>query len=154
MQKVAPLGPVYQAGTLSGNPVAVAAGAASLEEVLRPGFFESLERSGGRFERGVRGTIDRLGVPVTFVRVGSSFWFVFQEPPAPRAFDEIRKEGAPRYARFHRALLERGVYFAPSGYEVGFISSAHTPEQLDETVAAVGEALALVHETDPGRTPR
>jgi glutamate-1-semialdehyde 2,1-aminomutase len=145
MRHLAPLGPVYQAGTLSGNPVAMAAGAASLREVLRDGFFEELEAKGAAFESAVGSAITALEVPVTFVRMGSIFWLAFQAPPAPRAFHEIRPEGIARYATFHRALLERGIYFAPSGYEVGFISAAHETEHLERTAVAVGEALAIAY---------
>jgi glutamate-1-semialdehyde 2,1-aminomutase len=151
MEHLAPLGAVYQAGTLSGNPVAMAAGTASLREVLTDGFYESLEEKGAQFEHGVQSAIARLGVPVTFVRIGSIFWFSFQAPPAPRAFHLIDSAGLSRYAVFHRTLLERGVYFAPSGYEVGFISSAHSPDQLDTTVEAVEAALAAAHRAEPER---
>jgi glutamate-1-semialdehyde 2,1-aminomutase len=154
MEKLAPLGAVYQAGTLSGNPVAMAAGAATLHEVLRPGFFDGLEKKGARLESGVNDIIRRLGLPVTFVRVGSIFWFAFQEPPAPRAFHGIRPGGMARYARFHRALLRQGVYFAPSGYEVGFISAAHTDAHLEQTIAAIENALTLAFEAAAGPEAR
>jgi glutamate-1-semialdehyde 2,1-aminomutase len=152
MEHLAPLGPVYQAGTLSGNPVAMAAGTASLREVLREGFFEALEAKSAAFESGVVAAIFSLGVPVTFVRIGSIFWFAFQAPPAPRAFHEIRSEGKARYARFHRALLERGVYFAPSSYEVGFISAAHEVADLERTVTAVRDALAIAYAPEESRS--
>ncbi len=146
METVAPLGPVYQAGTLSGNPVAMAAGAAGLRVLLRDGFLDALESKAAAFEEGMAEILDRLRLPVTFVREGSIFWFAFQAPPAPRAFHEIHGEGERRYARFHRALLERGIYFAPSGYEVGFLSAAHTTAHLEKTLKAIEEALAVAHE--------
>lgn len=142
---LAPLGPVYQAGTLSGNPVAMAAGVAGLRQVLAPGFFDELEAKGHFLESGINAIIDRLGAPVTFAREGSIFWFAFQAPPAPRAFHDIDATGAERYAAFHRALLEQGVYFAPSGYEVGFISAAHTQAHLEQTLPAIEKALAIAH---------
>ncbi len=145
MALLAPMGPVYQAGTLSGNPVAMAAGTAALREVLRDGFFEALEEKSAAFERGVRDAIVTLNVPVTLVRAGSIFWLAFQPAPAPRSFHEIQTDGIDRYAAFHGALLERGIYFAPSGYEVGFISAAHDADTLRRTVTAIGEALAIAH---------
>ncbi len=145
MEIVAPLGPVYQAGTLSGNPVAMAAGAAGLREILRPGFYEKLEACAAQLEMLVAAVLSRLSVPVTFVRMGSIFWFSLQDPPTPRAFHTIDPSGMERYARFHRALLEQGIYFAPSGYEVGFVSAAHTPTHIETTAKAVEEALEAAH---------
>lgn len=143
METVAPLGPVYQAGTLSGNPVAMAAGAAGLHAILDDDhFFERLEALGARLEAGVNEIVERRVLPLTFVREGSIFWLAFQRPPAPRAFSEIDAEGVGRYAVFHREMMERGVYLAPSGYEVGFLSAAHTDDDIDRTVAAMDEALA------------
>jgi glutamate-1-semialdehyde 2,1-aminomutase len=145
METVAPLGPVYQAGTLSGNPVAMAAGAAGLHAILDDDrFFDRLETLGARLAAGVADIVERRMLPVTFVREGSIFWLAFQRPPAPRAFSEIDAQGATRYAAFHREMLERGIYLAPSAYEVGFLSAAHTTADIDRTVMALEEVLTAV----------
>ncbi len=143
MARVSPEGPVYQAGTLSGNPVAMAAGLATLEKTGRPGFYEELERKAAALEAGLARAADDAGVTATVVRYGSLFWTAFQ-PEAPRRFDAVDASRMETYGRFHRALLERGVYLAPSGWEVGFVSAAHTDEDIDRTVAAAREALAAL----------
>ena len=142
MERVSPLGPVYQAGTLSGNPVAMAAGLATLAKIGRPGFYAELERKGARLEAGLREAAAATGVVATVVRQGSLFWTVFQ-PEAPVRFDAVDGARMPTYGRLHRALIERGVYLAPSGWEVGFVSAAHTDADIDTTVAAAREALAV-----------
>ncbi len=139
MEAVAPLGPVYQAGTLSGNPVAMAAGAAALD-ALREGGWGALERNAAALFELLAPVV--APYPVTLAREGSIFWLVFQRE-APRRWDRVDRAGAGRYAAFHRALLERGVYLPPSAFEVFFVSSAHEPDQLERTAAAFGEALAL-----------
>ncbi|MBU1073245.1 aminotransferase class III-fold pyridoxal phosphate-dependent enzyme, partial [bacterium] len=140
MAHVSPDGPVYQAGTLSGNPVAMAAGLATLEKTGRPGFYEGLERKTARLAEGVRDAAAKAGVTASVVRVGSLFWTVFQDP-APVRFDRVDGDMG-RYGAMHRALLERGVYLAPSGWEVGFVSAAHTDADLDRTLEAVEDVLA------------
>lgn len=141
MEQVAPLGPVYQAGTLSGNPVAMAAGLATLDCLEREAGWAQLERRGQELEERVQIVLERGGYPVSFVRLGSLFWLSLQEGPAPRRLDAIRRDGVDRYAALHRALRARGVYLAPSAYEVGFLSTAHTEEHLERTAAALGPAL-------------
>ncbi|MEP0773100.1 MAG: glutamate-1-semialdehyde 2,1-aminomutase [Acidobacteriota bacterium] len=141
MEQVAPLGPVYQAGTLSGNPVAMAAGLATLDCLEREAGWAQLERRGRELEERVQIVLERGGCPVSFVRLGSLFWLSLQEGPAPRRLDAIRRDGVDRYAVLHRALRARGVYLAPSAYEVGFLSTAHTEEHLERTAAALGPAL-------------
>jgi glutamate-1-semialdehyde 2,1-aminomutase len=141
MRRLAPDGDVYQAGTLSGNPVAMAAGLATLDAVEREDGYARLEALGVRLEAEVRDVVRRLGVPAGLARVGSIFWLALQAGGPLRRFDQVSREGAVRYARFHRALLERGVYLAPSAYEVGFLSLAHTEADIDATVAAMAAAL-------------
>jgi glutamate-1-semialdehyde 2,1-aminomutase len=141
MEQVAPLGPVYQAGTLSGNPVAMAAGLATLRALERDDGWGRLERLGAGFETAVREAIDQVGVPARVVRRGSLFWFSLQEGEAPRRFDDIAPETTPRYARFHRAMLQRGMYLAPSAYEVGFLSTAHGEADVERFAQALREAL-------------
>ena len=140
MDKVAPLGPVYQAGTLSGNPVAMAGGLATLR-ALREGGWDALERRGQELEE-LWGPV-LAPYPVSLVRIGSIGWLCFQQP-APRAWHQVDCAGAATYARLHQALLRRGVYLAPSAFEVLFVSAAHTREQLQRAAGALGEALREV----------
>ncbi len=140
MARISPQGPVYQAGTLSGNPVAMAAGLATLEKTGRPGFYEELERKGALLEDGLRQAAADAGVTATVARQGSLFWTVFQDT-APRSFAAIDPAGMDTYGRLHRGLIERGVYLAPSGWEVGFVSAAHTDEDIAATVAAVADTF-------------
>jgi glutamate-1-semialdehyde 2,1-aminomutase len=142
MDQVAPLGPVYQAGTLSGNPVAMAAGLATLRALTLPGVYERLEALGARLEAGWSGALRANGVSGSVARVGSVLWTCLQDGPPPRRFDRIDPAGAPRYARAHRRLLERGVWLAPSYYEVAFVSLAHDEAALDAAAAALSAALA------------
>ncbi len=140
MAHVSPLGGVYQAGTLSGNPVAMAAGLATLQKTGKPGFYEDLERKGARLQAGLEKAAADAGVTATVVRQGSLFWTVFQAE-APRAVEAVDGSKMETYGRLHRGLIERGVYLAPSGWEVGFVSAAHTDTDIDTTVAAVAETF-------------
>ena len=139
-EHLAPLGGVYQAGTLSGNPVAMAAGLKTLEILARDQVHETLEQLGQRLEAGVRAAI--APYPIGFVRQGSIFWFHFQEGAAPRTAAGVQSDGATPYGRFFRALLAEGVYLAPSAYEVGFLSTAHSPRDIDDATEAFKNALA------------
>ena len=143
MEQLAPLGPVYQAGTLSGNPVAMAAGAATLRILLADGgaAYSELDRLGATLEKGIAGVFAKHDVPWSVVRIGSILWLALQEGEAPRRFESIRPEAAEVYAGLHRALLERGIYLAPSVYEVIFVSLAHDAETIEETVKAFDEAV-------------
>ena len=140
MDCVSPNGPVYQAGTLSGNPVAMAAGLATLNKTGQPGFYEELERKGARVQAGLEKAAADNGITATVVRQGSLFWTVFQDT-APRSFAAIDGAKMDIYGRMHRDLIDRGVYLAPSGWEVGFVSAAHTDEDIDITVAAVADTF-------------
>ena len=144
---LAPLGPVYQAGTLSGNPVAMAAGLATLTVLQRDDVIARLEVLGDRLERGVERMLDGLERPITFVRQGSLFWFAFGLREAPRCDDLIPKEAVELYRSFHAACLRRGVYLAPSAYEVGFLSGAHTEADIDAAIDVFASALAETFET-------
>jgi glutamate-1-semialdehyde 2,1-aminomutase len=140
MKLVAPEGPVYQAGTLSGNPVAMAAGAATLRVLLEEGGFAALAERSVALARALGPVVREADIECRLVQRGSIFWIVFQGD-APRAWGDVDRAGAARYAAFHRALLERGVYFPPSAFEVSFVSTAHTDEDIAKTADAVGEAL-------------
>jgi glutamate-1-semialdehyde 2,1-aminomutase len=140
MDHISPNGPVYQAGTLSGNPVAMAAGLATLEKTGRPGFYEDLERKGALLQAGLEKAAADHGVTAAVARQGSLVWTVFQ-PEAPRSFAEIDGSKMEIYGCLHRGLIDRGVYLAPSGWEVGFVSAAHTDADIATTVAAVADTF-------------
>jgi glutamate-1-semialdehyde 2,1-aminomutase len=144
MSKVAPDGPVYQAGTLSGNPVAMSAGIAQLKNCLRPGFYESLKQKTDRLVSTINGYAKEKGMAFRMFNMGSIFWLSFGHADKIRAMHEINGEEMKKFAPFHAALLEQGVYLGPSGYEVGFVSDAHTEEDLDRTIAAFMKALDQV----------
>jgi glutamate-1-semialdehyde 2,1-aminomutase len=142
MEKLAPDGPVYQAGTLSGNPVAMAAGIATLDALEEPGVYARLEALSAELERGLAGALERAGEPGVVARVGSILWLALQPAPAPRAWHAVAKSGAARYAELHRALLERSVWLAPSAFEVAFLSLAHTRSEIARVLQSFEEALA------------
>jgi glutamate-1-semialdehyde 2,1-aminomutase len=146
MEHLAPLGDVYQAGTLSGNPVAMAAGTATLRQLLDNGgaSYRRLEEVSARLEDGIRSVLAGHRTGWSVVRVGSILWLVLQEGEPPRTSECISSEAVGRYARLHTALLERHVYLAPSAYEVMFVSRAHDEEAIDETIAAFDEAVGAV----------
>ena len=142
MQKLAPLGPVYQAGTLSGNPVAVSAGLATLRRVLMPGFFENLSKTTAQLAAGLAREANSAGVPLSADSEGGMFGVFFRES-APTSFAEVMQCDRQAFNRFFHAMLERGIYLAPSAYEAGFVSSAHGPAELEATFAAARAAFAL-----------
>jgi glutamate-1-semialdehyde 2,1-aminomutase len=142
MQKIAPLGPVYQAGTLSGNPVAVAAGLATLKLVDTPGFQERIEATTRKLVEGLAAEAKRAGVTFSSQSIGSMFGVYFRAAP-PRSFAEVMQCDRERFNRFFHAMLTRGVYLAPSAYEAGFVSAAHGTREIEETLAAAREAFNL-----------
>jgi glutamate-1-semialdehyde 2,1-aminomutase len=141
MELLAPNGPVYQAGTLSGNPVAMAAGIATLDVLARPGSYERLEALGAELAGGLSSALRRAGEPGVVARVGSILWLSLQPAPAPRAWGAVERGGARRYAGLHRALLARGVWLAPSAFEVAFLSLAHDETHLARVLEAFEGAL-------------
>lgn len=143
MQKLAPVGPVYQAGTLSGNPVAVTAGLATLRRVLQPGFFDRLGRLTSSLVAGLRREAQAAGVPFSGDSLGGMFG-VFFRGEAPKSFKQVMEADTQAFNRFFHAMLERGVYLAPSAYEAGFVSAAHTDADIAATVAAAKDAFARV----------
>jgi glutamate-1-semialdehyde 2,1-aminomutase len=152
-QQLAPLGPVYQAGTLSGNPVAMAAGLRTLEILRRDAVLPRLERLGQRLEDAIGTLLARTDWPLAFVRCASLFWFAFGSRTAPRRDDAIAPGAADAYRRFHSACLKRGVYLAPSAFEVGFLSAAHTEADVDRAALVFADALAETFAgTSGGRT--
>jgi len=145
MRRIAPEGPVYQAGTLSGNPVAMAAGLATLRETARHGFYEELEVRTARLLGGLQQAARRHGVPVTVDHAGSMWGIYFIAGPV-RNYAEAKRTDTALFARWHRAALDRGVFLAPSAFEAAFVSSAHTDADIDFTItqldAALGDARA------------
>jgi glutamate-1-semialdehyde 2,1-aminomutase len=139
MSCVAPLGPVYQAGTLSGNPVAIAAGLATLAHLV-PELYARLERLGAQLEAGLRGAAARAGVPATVQRVGSMITLFFREGPV-RSWSDAAGCDTKRFASWHAGLLARGVYWPPSQFEAAFLSGAHTEADVARTVEAAEAAL-------------
>ena len=145
MRRVAPEGPVYQAGTLSGNPIAMAAGLATLRETEAPGFYDQLERHAARLLDGLQEAARRHGVPITAGHAGSMWGAYFVEGPV-RNYADAKRSDTALFARWHKAALTRGVFLAPSAFEAGFVSSAHSEGDIDFTIqeldAALGEARA------------
>ena len=146
MEQLAPLGPVYQAGTLSGNPVAMAAGTVTLQTLLADGgvAYAELEKLGAQLEWGFREVLSRLGVPWSVVRTGSILWLALQDGSPPRKFEEIRPECAEIYSALHLAMLERGFMLAPSAYEVMFLSLVHDPGVIEETISAFEDSVKAI----------
>jgi glutamate-1-semialdehyde 2,1-aminomutase len=143
MEKLAPLGPVYQAGTLSGSPVAVAAGLATLRALFRPGVFEDTVAAARRLTDGLSLIARERGVAFSAQSVGTMFGLYFRAAP-PRSYAEVMQCDRDAFNRFFHAMLERGVYLAPSAYEAGFVSAAHGEAEIAETLAAAQEAFALI----------
>ncbi|MEO8039749.1 MAG: glutamate-1-semialdehyde 2,1-aminomutase [Betaproteobacteria bacterium] len=141
MEKLAPLGPVYQAGTLSGNPVAVAAGLATLKLVAAPGFFDGLSAVTRSLTDGLVSAAKSRGVPFSAACVGGMFGVFFRDQP-PTSYAEVMSSSREMFNRFFHLMLERGVYLAPSAFEAGFVSSAHGNAEISATIAAAEDAFA------------
>jgi glutamate-1-semialdehyde 2,1-aminomutase len=140
MDQLAPLGPVYQAGTLSGNPLAMAAGLAALDELTAGDAYARLEQLGAQLAAGMADAARHAGVPVTWQRLGSMFCGYFTDRPVHNLADALHSDRA-RFARFFHGLLAEGVYLAPSQFEAGFLSTAHTPADIEFTVRAAAQVL-------------
>jgi len=141
MDMIAPLGPVYQAGTLSGNPLAMAAGIATLRELKsRPEIYQQLEQHSAMLVDGVLDAAKKKGVPLTANRVGSMFTWFFQ-PGQVHDWDTAAKSDAHAFGKFHRAMLDQGIYLPPSQYEAMFMSAAHSERDVEHTIAAAANAL-------------
>jgi glutamate-1-semialdehyde 2,1-aminomutase len=141
MQQVAPLGAVYQAGTLSGNPLAMAAGIATLKQLMQPGFYEALDVKLQQLQEGMNEAVKSSPVPVYFKHIGTKFGLFFT-PHEVTDYASAKTADTKAYAKFFWSMIERGVYFAPSQFEAGFISSAHTPDLLEQTLAAARASFA------------
>jgi glutamate-1-semialdehyde 2,1-aminomutase len=143
MDQVAPAGPVYQAGTLSGNPVAMAAGLASLALISEPGFYERLSKRTEQLTSGLEEAAESAGVPFATTRVGGMFGMFFTGEDQITNFEQVSRCDIDAFKAFFHLMLDRGVYFAPSAYEAGFVSSAHTEEHIEATITAARESFAL-----------
>ncbi|MNS85953.1 Glutamate-1-semialdehyde 2,1-aminomutase [compost metagenome] len=135
MEKLSPLGPVYQAGTLSGNPIATACGLKTLELISQPGFHDRLHTQTGKLMAGIKAEADAAGIPFCVDHQGGLFGF-FLLPELPSNYDSVMKSDKPLFNKFFHGMLERGHYFAPALYEAGFVSSAHTDADIASTVEA------------------
>tara|TARA_R110002073_G_scaffold273239_2_gene436712 strand:- start:64 stop:867 length:804 start_codon:yes stop_codon:yes gene_type:complete len=142
MEQIAPLGPVYQAGTLSGNPVAMAAGLATLNVISQPGFFEPLFERTEQLCKGLRDTADAAGIPFTTNNAGTMFGGFFTDVPSVTRYDQVMACDGDAFNRFFHSMLEQGVYLAPASYEAGFMSSAHSDDDIAQTLAAAKLAFA------------
>jgi glutamate-1-semialdehyde 2,1-aminomutase len=143
MKQISPLGPVYQAGTLSGNPLAMVAGSATLEALREPEVYKDLEAASGKLSAGLTDAARAVGVPTVHTRVGSMLCTFFSDAPVT---DYASAKGCDTdaYGRFFHAMLDRGVYLAPSQFECAFVSTAHADDLIDRTVDAAAEAFAAI----------
>ncbi len=142
MASIAPDGPVYQAGTLSGNPVAMAAGLATLEKIDRDGFFEALGERTGALATGLKAAADEADTPLAVTCAGGMFGFVFTDEPVVQRFEHVAQADIERFKRFFHGMLDAGVYLAPSAFEAGFVSAAHGESEIAQTLAAARDVLA------------
>ncbi|HET8871466.1 MAG TPA: glutamate-1-semialdehyde 2,1-aminomutase [Aquabacterium sp.] len=143
MAQLAPLGPVYQAGTLSGNPVATACGLATLKLIQEPGFFESLSRRTGALISGLTEAAHAVAIPFCGDHLGGMFGFFFADQ-LPQNYAAVMANGSARFNRFFHEMLDRGVYLAPAMYEAGFVSAAHTDDDISRTIEAAKQAFAAL----------
>ncbi len=145
MSYVAPEGPVYQAGTLSANPVAMAAGAAQIKECLKPGFYSDICKKTVDFTKDLNDFCEKGGYPLRLIQIGSIFWMAFSSDRISRA-DQIDAKKMDYFKEIHQQLLQKGIYIGPSGYEVGFVSEAHSNEVLETASQAFKESIKTAFE--------
>ncbi len=141
MDHIAPVGPVYQAGTLSGNPVAMAAGLAMLNAITAEGFYEDLDKKAKRLMAGFQEHADTAGIPLTTNQVGGMFGFFFTGEKQVSSFAQVSQCDIDRFRKFYHLMLDEGVYLAPSAFEAGFVSAAHDEAAIEQTLAAAGKAF-------------
>jgi glutamate-1-semialdehyde 2,1-aminomutase len=135
MSRIAPEGPVYQAGTLSGNPLAMSAGIAMLNELKRPGFYEFLEQRAESLEQGLRAAVEKTGIPAQVGRVASILGLFFTRQPVQN-IEDAKNSNLEMFSAYYAGMREQGVYLAPSQFESMFISAAHEKEHIERTVDA------------------
>ena len=144
MASIAPDGPVYQAGTLSGNPVAMAAGLATLQQIDQPGFYESLSKKTQRLTAGLAAAAADTDVEISIERQGGMFGLVFTDRGPVRSYEEIAAADVERFRKFFHGMLGEGVYLAPSAFEVGFVSAAHNDDDIDATITAAHKVFSTL----------
>ncbi|MGO1247750.1 MAG: glutamate-1-semialdehyde 2,1-aminomutase [Oceanisphaera sp.] len=144
MEYLAPTGPVYQAGTLSGNPVAMAAGLATLNALSQPGVHDKLEQSTKALLDGVQAAADKHGIPFTTNQVGAMFGFFFSDEKEVQGYEQVTRCDGDAFKRFFHLMLDQGVYLAPSAFEAGFMSLAHGEQEIAHTIAAADKAFATM----------
>ena len=142
MEKLAPSGPVYQAGTLSGNPLAVTAGLVALREISKPGFHEKLTDTTAKLLSGLKSLANDAGLPFCTTQVGGMFGCYFNEAENITTFEQVMNSDAERFKKYFHYMLQQGVYLAPSAFEAGFVSAAHTDREIDLTLAAAKVAFS------------
>ena len=144
MDYIAPTGPVYQAGTLSGNPLAMAAGLAMLENIAQTGFYEDLTKTTAQLIEGLKSAATEANVPMAFNQVGAMFGFFFTEEAQISTYEQVMNCDQERFKKFYHGMLAQGIYLAPSAFETGFVSSAHTETEITATIKAAKAVLATL----------
>jgi glutamate-1-semialdehyde 2,1-aminomutase len=144
MASIAPDGPVYQAGTLSGNPVAMAAGLATLEQIDQPGFYETLGDRTQQLVAGLSDAAEAAGIPLAVEQAGGMFGFVFTSDEPVRRFEQVAAADIDRFKRFFHGMLDAGIYLAPSAFEAGFVSAAHGDDEIEQTLDAARAVMATL----------
>jgi len=144
MEKIAPTGPIYQAGTLSGNPVAMAAGLKTLELISEPHFYSRLSDKTQQLTQGLKEKADKAGIPLTTNTVGGMFGVFFSEEEKITNFAQVSECNLERFKTFYHGMLDNGIYMAPSAYEAGFVSSMHSDEDIEDTIAAAAKVFATL----------
>ncbi len=142
MEYIAPTGPVYQAGTLSGNPIAMAAGLACLTELRKDGNEAKLAETCKRVAEGFKAAADKHGIPLVVNYAGAMFGFFFTDKESVTSFADVQQCDTERFKQFFHLMLDRGIYLAPSAFEAGFVSLAHTDDEIEKTLMAADEAFA------------
>ncbi len=144
MEYISPLGPVYQAGTLSGNPISMAAGLATLKLIQQPGFHDKLSAAAEKLATGLKQLADEAGIPMATSHVGGMFGVFFTEDDNVDFYEQVANSDQERFKKFFHLMLDRGVYLAPSAFEAGFVSAEHGDAEIEHTLNAAREALALL----------
>jgi glutamate-1-semialdehyde 2,1-aminomutase len=144
MEHISPLGPVYQAGTLSGNPLAMTAGLTTLNAISEPGFHDRLAEKTSRLTKGLKQAADEAGIPLTVQSAGAMFGLFFTEEPNISRFDQVMACDAERFKKFFQGMLDEGVYLAPSAFEAGFVCAALSDKDIEDTIAAARKVMTTL----------